>query len=406
MVKGMKQTEIGMIPEDWEIAKLKDIADFQNGLAHENIESEFGEFIAVNSKFISQDGKVFRKVTKQLLPLFNNDLCIVMSDIPNGKALAKCFLVEEDGRYTLNQRIGRISPIKDCSKYLFYTLNRNKYFLGFDSGSGQTNLRKDEVLACPVLLPPLPEQEAIAAALSDADAWIESLEQLIAKKRLIKQGAMQELLTPKDDWEVKIIREIVATPVTDGPHETPFFLDKGIPFLSVNNIVDNKIDWSDLRYISEVDDIRFSKKCKPRRGDILLGKAASVGKIAIVESDYNFNIWSPLALIRIDEISNKYCFYYLQTTDVLNQIKFFTNTSSQGNIGMGDIEKIEIKYPKSLSEQTRIATILSDVDAELEALEQQLHKVRQIKQGMMQELLTGRIRLNYDSCEDYDGYSF
>src|SRR5690606_5644429 len=202
--------------------------------------------------------------------------------------------------------------------------------------------------------------------LSDADAWIESLEQLIAKKRLIKQGAMQELLTPKDDWEVKIIREIVATPVTDGPHETPFFLDKGIPFLSVNNIVDNKIDWSDLRYISEVDDIRFSKKCKPRRGDILLGKAASVGKIAIVESDYNFNIWSPLALIRIDEISNKYCFYYLQTTDVLNQIKFFTNTSSQGNIGMGDIEKIEIKYPKSLSEQERIATILSDMDAEIE----------------------------------------
>lgn len=407
MVKGMKQTEIGMIPEDWEVAKLKDIADFQNGLAHENIESEFGEFIAVNSKFISQDGKVFRKVTKQLLPLFNNDLCIVMSDIPNGKALAKCFLVEEDGRYTLNQRIGRISPIKDHSKYLFYTLNRNKYFLGFDSGSGQTNLRKDEVLACPVPLPPLPEQEAIAGALSDADSWIESLEQLIAKKRLIKQGAMQELLTPKEGWEVKSIFEIADSKrdlFNDGDWiESEHIVDEGIRLVQTGNIGIGKfLNKANRKYINELS---FNKlKCKElREGDLLICRLAEpAGRACLFPKtdDYKSVTSVDVTIYRPDvqKYDRRFLLFSLSTdqwfTDVIEQVGGTTHKRiSRGNLG-----RIKISVP-SLTEQTRIATILSDMDAELEALEQQLHKARQIKPGMMQELLTGRVRLNYDAFD-------
>ena len=393
MVKGMKQTEIGLIPEDWKIAKLKNIADFQNGLAHENIESEFGEFIAVNSKFISQDGKVFRKVTKQLLPLFNNDLCIVMSDIPNGKALAKCFLVEEDGRYTLNQRIGRISPIKDCSKYLFYTLNRNKYFLGFDSGSGQTNLRKNEVLACPVPLPPLPEQEAIAGALSDADAWIESLEQLIAKKRLIKQGAMQELLTPKEGWEVKKLGEIAK--YRRGSFPQPYGLDKwyddtnGMPFIQVFDVGKNrKLKLETKRKISKL--AQAMSVFVPKES-IVLTLQGSIGRIALTQYDAYCDR-TLLIFESIDSALDK--FFFLLVVEQLFEIeKEKAPGGTIKTITKEALSDFDIGFPSSLSEQTRIATILSDMDADLEALEQQLHKARQIKQGMMQELLTGRVRL-------------
>ncbi|MDC0045706.1 restriction endonuclease subunit S, partial [Candidatus Poseidoniales archaeon] len=150
---------------------------------------------------------------------------------------------------------------------------------------------------------------------------------------------------------------------------------------------------SELRYISEDDHIQFSKKCKPERNDILLGKAASVGKVAIVDFDLELNIWSPLALIRVNEKHDpKFVFYSFQSHNILNQIELFTNSSSQGNIGMGDIELLIFNLPDK-NEQVAISEVLSDMDAEIAALEQRLEKTKAIKQGMMQQLLTGRIRL-------------
>ena len=152
-------------------------------------------------------------------------------------------------------------------------------------------------------------------------------------------------------------------------------------------------EFSDLRYISAVDHAEFSKKCRPQKNDVLLGKAASVGKVAIVEEDIEFNIWSPIALIRVhSDHDPRFVYYQLQSANLNRQIALLTNSSSQGNIGMGDIERLALQLPEK-SEQTAIATILSDMDAELAELQSRLAKVRQIKQGMMQELLTGRIRL-------------
>ena len=182
-------------------------------------------------------------------------------------------------------------------------------------------------------------------------------------------------------------------PVTDGPHMTPRFLETGVPFLSVNNLVDNRVNFSDLRFISEEDHRTFSRKCKPQKGDILLGKAASVGKVAIVDNDTEFNIWSPIALIRVTENNSpQYVYYALQGQDLVDQISLLTNASSQGNIGMGDIEKLAFRLPGK-EEQTAIASTLADLDAELSALEASKDKAQQLKQGMMQQLLTGEIRL-------------
>lgn len=398
----MKQTEIGLLPEDWEVVQLKQIANFQNGLAHENIESEFGEYVVINSKFISQDGRVYRKVTKQLLPLVKDDLCIVMSDIPNGKALGKCYLIEQDGKYTLNQRIGRIAPLKDNSKYLFYALNRNNYFLSFDSGSGQTNLRKEEILVCQIPLPPLPEQEAIAEALSDADAWIESLEQLIAKKRLIKQGAMQELLAPKEDWEEKTIFEVADKKrdlFNDGDWiEAVHIKEEGIRLIQTGNIgVGRFLNKNNKKYISEKSFVEL--KCKEIvEGDLLICRLAEpAGRVCIFPKTEDLKSVTSVdvTIYRPDEnvFDRRILLYLLSTDEWFKQVLEQVGGTTHKRISRGNLGNIKIKIPKSLTEQTRIATILSDMDAELEALEAQLRKARQVKQGMMQELLTGRVRL-------------
>jgi type I restriction enzyme S subunit len=121
---------------------------------------------------------------------------MVMSDVPHGKAIAKCFVVDRDNTYTVNQRICVISPLNIDGKFLFYKLNRHPYYLSFDDGVKQTNLRKNDVLSCPLNIPSTKaEQTAIAAILSDMDAEITALESRLEKTLTLKSGMMHELLT-------------------------------------------------------------------------------------------------------------------------------------------------------------------------------------------------------------------
>ena len=173
------------------------VADFENGKAHENSISDDGKYIVVNSKFISSDGKIAKYSDKNLSPLKTGEIVMVMSDIPNGKALGKCFLILENNKYTLNQRICLLRPKNGDSKFFYYFLNRNKYFLNFNNGTSQTNLRRDEVLNCPFLVPPKPEQEKIAEILSAVDEKISINKKLKEKLTQLKKGLMSDLLSGK-----------------------------------------------------------------------------------------------------------------------------------------------------------------------------------------------------------------
>jgi len=180
----------------WEVKILPDVCRFRGGKAHEQHISEFGRFVCVNSKFISTDGKVRKYSTANFCCAKKNDILMVMSDLPNGRALAKAFLVEHDDLYAVNQRVCALTPYRDCSTYLFYILNRNPYFLKFDDGVSQTHLLNHVFRNCPLTIPPtVAEQTAIAEVLSDMDAELAALTQRRDKTRALKQGMMQELLT-------------------------------------------------------------------------------------------------------------------------------------------------------------------------------------------------------------------
>jgi len=158
--------------------KLGEVCEFMNGKGHEKYIDENGRFIVVNSKFISTDGKIKKYSAKQISPVYKYNILMVMSDLPNGKALAKCFYVDENDKYTLNQRICALT-IKNFNllnpKFLLYILNRNKQLLKYDNGVDQTNLRKDDILKISIPIPPLSEQERIVAILDKLDALVNDL---------------------------------------------------------------------------------------------------------------------------------------------------------------------------------------------------------------------------------------
>lgn len=397
MRPGFKLMEVGVIPEDWDVEVVGGAFEIRNHLrlpisqsirermagpypyyGPTSVQGWINEYrIEGEHALIGEDGDHFLKWRDQ-----------AMTSLVTGK-------------FNVNNHAHVVKGTKNLTAW-FYWFFANRDISNYltRQGAGRYKLTKAALLKLRCALPPLPEQRAIAAALSDVDALLGGLERLIAKKRDLKQAAMQQLLTGQTrlpgfhgDWDVKALRDIVSTPITDGPHMTPKFSAQGVPFLSVNNLVNNRLDLRALRFVSREDHLKFSKKCKPRKSDILFGKAASVGMVALIDTDMELNIWSPLALIRVGHrASETFVFYALQASNIHGQITLLTNSSSQGNMGMSDIGLLEVPLPKR-DEQTAIAAVLSDMDAELSALEARRDKTRALKQGMMQELLTGRIRL-------------
>ena len=146
---------------DWKT--LEEVAFFANGKGHEKEIKKDGKFIVVNSKFISTSGKIAKYSNNQICPLFVDDILIVMSDLPNGRALAKTFLIDQNDRYTLNQRIGRIAIRNErelLPKFLKYYLDRTPQLLRFNNGIDQTNLQKKQILDVniPIPFPENPEK--------------------------------------------------------------------------------------------------------------------------------------------------------------------------------------------------------------------------------------------------------
>ena len=143
---------------------------------------------------VRSEGEVFKRSNEALLLLQPGEIAMVLSDVPNGKALAKCFLVEEANTYTLNQRICLIRSTKFHTKFLFYQLNRNRHFLSFDNGGNQTNMRLNQVLSCPLFLPPLAEQEAIADSIVDLREETQRLATIYERKLALLDDLKKSLL--------------------------------------------------------------------------------------------------------------------------------------------------------------------------------------------------------------------
>lgn len=385
-------TDAGLIPEDWKSVTLKDVCTFFNGLAHENIVSKNGAFKLVNSKFISTEGKTFKRVTENIQPLSEGDIVLVMSDIPNGKALAKTYIIEENGTYTLNQRIGGIRPKYCVGEFLFYALNRNKYFLSYDSGTGQTNLRKDEVLACPIALPESEgEQLKISGALTRINKLIYGCEKLIVKKKNIMQGLIQGLATGQErlagfhndwdgeykksdvgkipsDWVVVTLKDILK--IKHGRSQKEVQSQNGeFPIYATGGIIG---------YATEP---LFSKP------SVCIGRKGTIDKPRYVEEPF----WSVDTLFFTDVFGASAKFIYYKF--LLINWYDYNEASGVPSLSGKTIESIQVSLPPSLLEQEEICKKIDSCDDEIKLLEKKLIKFKEMKVGMSQVLLTGKVRL-------------
>lgn len=374
-----KDTEVGRIPVDWEVKRLGEIAEIATGSTPPTKDkTNYGDkYLFVSPADLRENKYVWNTEKKLSEKGFR-----LSRKFPPNTILFTCIgSIGKTGilpiEATSNQQINAILPNESYStEFVYYYLSHIALEIkALASEQVVPIINKSTFELIEILLPPLPEQKAIARVLSDIDELIESIEKLIHKKKQIKQGAMQELLTGKKrlpgfsgKWEVKRLGEILK--VRHGKSQWQVVVEDGkYPILATGG---------------EIGRTNYYLYDKP---SVLIGRKGTIDKPQYIDTPF----WT-IDTLFYTEISNNYYSKYIYY--VFNRIDWYSYNEASGvpSLNASTIESISIPLPP-LPEQKAIAQILSDMDAEIEALEKKLDKYKKIKEGMMEKLLTGQVRL-------------
>jgi type I restriction enzyme S subunit len=406
---GYKRTEVGVIPEAWEAKRLGEVAVVTAGGTPSRSNPRYWDgdipwittseldFYTIDQarQFITAEG--LKNSAAKLLPPGT----LLMALYGQGKTRGKVGVLGI-GASTNQACAASYLNRNVSSEFIFQSLARQYEAIRNLSNTGnQENLNGAIVRSISILLPPEPEQRAIAAALGDVDALLGALAQLIAKKRDLKQAAMQQLLTGQTrlpgfsgEWEFVSIGE--AGHVLGGRQRSPHSYGRPTKYLRVANVFDDHIDTSDVLEMPFSSDER--KRFQLEDGDILLNEGQSidlVGRSAVYRGDppdccFQNTLIRFRARASTDAQFAQHSFRMFLQTGVFASIAL--QTTSIAHLGAGRFAALKMALPPR-PEQHAIAGVLSDMDAEIVALEARRHKTLALKQGMMQELLTGRTRL-------------
>ena len=355
--------------EAWEQRKLLDVANYKNGKAHENDIVENGKYIVINSKFVSTDGEVKKYSNKQNEPLNKNDIAFVLSDVPNGKAISKTFLVDKSSKYTLNQRIAGITPHEDINpKYLAITMNRNKYFLQFDDGVKQINLSLDDMKKYENYYPTKEEQDKIGHFFEKIDNLI-TLHQRKCDRLVNVKKALLEKMFPKNGknvpelrfsgfteaWEQRKLGDFCEMFNGDRGINYPKDSDMvqaGIPFVNAGDLQEGKVN---LATANKITREKFDQLggAKIKRGDILYCLRGTLGKNAFVDNFDEGTVASSLVDIRPKNVDSQYLFTVLNSDIEYRQRILCDEGAAQPNLSARNLANFDIPVPK-IEEQVKI----------------------------------------------------
>jgi len=307
--------------------------------------------------------------------------------------------------------------------FIYYWLLYQRSFLNkFSSQTTQANLNAEIVRNFHVLLPiKLKEQQKIAKILTSIDESIEATNKIISKQKRVKIALMQDLLTrgidengnirseethefkdsvlgriPKE-WDISLSADYCIS-IADGTHDTPKPVKEGYPLYTSKNLVNNKLDKKDFYNISEFDMLNINKRSYVSDYDILFGMIGTIGNPTIInEINYNFSVKN-VAIFRFGENKtlSTWFYYYLISNQMNKYIEQIFTGSTQKFISLSNLREFPILFPKSKDEQQKITNILSKQDEAIEQEEQKLHKLQRVKIALMQDLLTGKVRVNYE----------
>lgn len=412
---GYKLTELGPIPAEWSVFELGDMDPYVTSgsrgwaryysnygsaflritnLSRQSIYPDLSDLRFVKIPLIDAEGRRTQLQEGDLLVSITADIGIigyVDRSIPTPTYI--------------NQHVAlvRFDPSRISSKFLCYFLASEKpqrLFRATTDQGAKAGMSLTGVRRIKAVLPPLPEQNAIAEALSDSDSLIESLVQLIDKKRQIKLGAMQELLTGnkrlpefRGHWKGRELQELAdirsgGTPSTSQPQ----FWDGDVVWCTPTDITalrGRKYLQDSGRKITQAGVQNSSAEMIPARS-IVMTSRATIGECAInvcpVTTNQGFK-----NLVPHEDVDVEFLYYLLQIQK--KALVRLSGGSTFLEIGKAQLATFSVRMPLDKQEQVAIAAILADMDNELSILEDKLAKARVVKQGMMQELLTGRIRL-------------
>ncbi|MGU8149277.1 restriction endonuclease subunit S [Clostridium perfringens] len=417
--EGYKMTELGEIPNGWEVVKLKEIICefvvpmrdkpkiFDGNIPWCRIEDIEGNYLHGNREGRLVSEKIIEEMNLKVLP--KNSL------IASCSATLGVYAINTIPLITNQTFIGLIPGEKVSVKYLLYYMNMASLRLKKNaSGTTIPYISRESFEQFNIALPTIGEQEKIAEILSTVDEQIENTEKLIQKNQELKKGLMQQLLTkgightefkktklgniPKE-WKIKKIYDLVQY-MKSGLSRNLKDDDIGIPCIRSNNIIDNKIDDKDLKYWYLEDDKGANiNEYILDDGDILvnfINSVAQIGKTCIYK-DIGRPVIYTTNIFRIkmnqDVILNKYFYYFTQIEKYKKEIMLITKPAvNQASFTTQDFKRIELMVPP-IEEQDKIVLILSSIDEKIEEYKNKKESLKEVKKGLMEQLLTGKLRI-------------
>lgn len=397
----MKETEMKRVPklrfpeftDDWEQRKLGEVAKYRNGKAHENDISEQGKYIVVNSKFVSTNGDVCKFSDKQIEPLFKDEIAFVLSDVPNGRAIARTFLVDKDAKYTLNQRIAGITPNENvCPYYLYILMNRNKYFLRFDDGAKQTNLSVTDVMNFAGYYPSTEEQYKIGDFFRYIDNLITLHQRKLEKLKELKKGLVQKLFSQEvrfkaDDgsefpkWEEKKLGDVTSQYKVRNKKRLP------LEIYSVNNIVGfipQSEQFDDAGYLKDTDTSIYM--VVPPKHFAYNPARLDIGSIGYQCLDHDVQVSSLYEVFETSDLVNdRFLWSWFHTYYFNNVVKRLQEGGVRLYFYYDKMQEVKIRLP-SLQEQQKIADCLSSLDDGIAKQKATLAAWEELKKGLLQQM--------------------
>lgn len=420
-----------LFPNNWQVSNLNDLGQSYSGLKskskkdfEENGDASFVTYRNINRNYFVDKldlAPVHVQSTENQNVVKKGDVLFTgSSETPDEVAISSVMAIEIDNLYLnsfcFGYRFNDVSTtLPDFYAYYFRGDNFRKTVLPLAQGSTRYNISKNELLKVEVPIPSKTEQIKIAAILSSVDEAIEKTEQIIEQTETVKKGLLKQLLTKglnhkkfKDspigsipnEWSTTQLKNI-SFKITDGTHKTPKYTESGIPFLRVTDLKNQKIDFKNTKYISEEEHKELTKRCYPEKGDILLSKNGTIGLTKVIDWDQEFSIFVSLALIKLkqDIVLPKFIEYFLQSEVVWQQLRRRSKQGTVTNLHLVEIKELICGVP-SIDEQEKIINKVNSIERKIENEKDKLIKLKDLKKGLMQQLLTGKVRVPFDEKEE------
>jgi len=401
MVEGYKQTDVGLIPVDWEVKNLETIGAFKKGKGIKKDEVvtnglpciRYGELYTHHNEYIKTFNSHINSETAKKSQIINKNDILFAGSGETKEEIGKCAVLIDDIKAFAGGDVIILTPRKSNSLFLGFLLNSQKIAkqkAQQAQGDAVVHIYPSNLASIKIPLPPLKEQEAIAEVLFDTDLLIIALGKRIAKKRLIKQGTIQKLLMPKDDWEVKKLGEVFLFSATSSKKKY-FTLSGKYIVMDMGSVSTNGKIIKGKKANCNFDILSVGELVMPKDD---IGGGNIIGKVAYIDKNDSYILSDHVYKLskKVKYIDTLFFSYLINGYAINNELRKKSSGSAQLGLGKKLVENQQIQFPL-YDEQNHIATILSDMDSEIDVLEKKLAKIKELKQGLIQQLLTGKIRL-------------